>query len=183
MIIILNYKTNSVFNWQKKLTPPTDGGAISSTEVPEPLTRHPDRRLVYEPNCTENSRPSGSGDNSYAPRRGSYVAFNHVDPNHVRHFSNSRDRVSKTRNRGPQYGGTGHQYYRNGYESSPRNWYTNRPGYNRENDYLQSTPIYTHNRFVSLRDDGPRDTHRDSYQYMNKEDDEFSRSPFNYNHN
>lgn len=42
---------------------------------------------------------------------------------------------------------------------------------------------FTHNHFAPLRDDGPRNTHRDPYSYMNGEDDEFNRSPYNYNQN
>lgn len=151
-------------------------------DVSEPLTQIADRRLVYKPNRSENPRPSGGGDGVYTTRRGPYVAPYRGDLNKGRHPSNSRGRGSKTRNRRPQHGGTRDQYHRDGYESLARNWYNNRSGYSRD-DCPPSTPIHTYNHFTSFRDEGSRDMHRGPYPYMTREDEELSRSPYNYNQN
>lgn len=153
------------------------GGGASSMEVPESIIQNPERRLVYEPVRPEGSRPSGTRDTAGTPKNSPNTP-NYVDQNQGRQFPNNRGKGPKTRGRGPHHGGAKDYYHSERYEGSPRGWQNNRSGYNRDNGFPQSTPIHTHNRFAPLK--GLRDIHHDSYS---REDDEFTRSPYNYNHN
>lgn len=46
--------------------------------------------------------------------------------------------------------------------------------------YHPRTPLYTHNHFSPLRDEYPQEIHN-NYSYMDREEDSYSRSPYNYN--
>lgn len=87
-----------LFNWQKKVSPSTDvEGTAPSMDVSEPLTQNTDRRLVYEPNQSVNSKSTRGGEGPYTPGWGPHVVSHWGDRNQGGQPSNSRGRGPKTK--------------------------------------------------------------------------------------
>lgn len=105
----VDYKTNLVFNWQKKISSslPSEND-VSEMEVTNPVIQNPDRRLVYKPNVKVD--PMKPRNTPQGPKGGinrSYDSGNrpHYPQNpHPVHPSTVRGRGAKNSGRGSHHG-------------------------------------------------------------------------------
>lgn len=170
---VSDYKSNLVFNWQKKLSAPNDSGASAPPmELSQPIAPHPDRRLVYDPppppppplRYTDNR-----GSNS-TPKRSSQSYHHYSDQGRGRLPSNAKTTNQKGRNqRGPN---PREPYYAYPIEGSFRP--NDRSGYEQRGYSYGTPPHHRDNRYVALRNEEPYGGQYEQYS----QSDGFGRSPY-----
>lgn len=92
-----------------------------------------------------------------------------------------RGRGIQGRGRGKKDNSQHYNHYR--HDQSPYGRQVNHNEHFYDQYNLQRTPVHTYNRFSPLREGRSREVYDYQYAYMDREENHYNRSPFNYNQN